>query len=171
MHDEFQKMNVSMTESFRSFEATVNHMVEIVRMMKAGDGTASRSSQTVSSPKRRRAPSTRISHQHHTFWSKRRHIPKKKRKKISPKKKRKKTMQTKRRKQQQEIKSTNSVSQASSLGKRATVLCYQLWCAEVKGVSVTSAVLCYQGDPPDLWQPRGDRVSFRVMDRVLILMS
>ncbi|KAL0690008.1 hypothetical protein Bca4012_089686 [Brassica carinata] len=87
MHDEFQKMNVSMTESFRSLEATVNHIVEIVRMMKAGDGTASRSSQTVSSPKRRRARSTRISHQHHTFWSKRRHIPKKKRKKISPKKK------------------------------------------------------------------------------------
>ncbi|KAG2269749.1 hypothetical protein Bca52824_064304 [Brassica carinata] len=120
MHDEFQKMKVSMTESFRSLEATVNHMVEIVRMMKDGDGTASRSSQTVSSypilsivqsktspPKRRRARSTRISHQHHTFWSKRRHIPKRKRKKISPKKKRKKTMQTKRRKQQQEIKSTS----------------------------------------------------------------
>ncbi|KAF3589355.1 hypothetical protein F2Q69_00031204 [Brassica cretica] len=117
MHDEFQKMKVSMTESFRSLEATVNHMVEIVRMMKDGDGTASRSSQTVSSypilsivqsktspPKRRRARSTRISHQHHTFWSKRRHIPKRKRNKISPKKKRKKTMQTKRRKQQQEIK-------------------------------------------------------------------
>ena len=34
MHDEFQKMKVSMTESFRSLEATVNHMVEIVRMMK-----------------------------------------------------------------------------------------------------------------------------------------
>ncbi|KAG2239970.1 hypothetical protein Bca52824_091201 [Brassica carinata] len=37
MHDEFQKMKVSMTESFRSLEATVNHMMEIVRMMKAGD--------------------------------------------------------------------------------------------------------------------------------------
>ncbi|KAH0855058.1 hypothetical protein HID58_020538 [Brassica napus] len=120
MHDEFQKMKVSMTESFRSLEATVNHMVEIVRMMKSGDGTASRSSQTVSSypilsigqsktspPKRRRARSTRISHQHHAFWSKRRHIPKRKRKKISPKKKRKKKLQTKRRKQQQEIKSTS----------------------------------------------------------------
>ncbi|KAF2562206.1 hypothetical protein F2Q70_00016283 [Brassica cretica] len=49
IHDEFQKMKVSMTENFRGLEATMNHMVEIVRKMKAGDGTASRSSQTVSS--------------------------------------------------------------------------------------------------------------------------
>ncbi|KAL0704702.1 hypothetical protein Bca4012_071127 [Brassica carinata] len=54
MHNEFQKMKVSMTESFRNLEATINHMVEIVRKMKAGDGgasdgTASRSSQSVSS--------------------------------------------------------------------------------------------------------------------------
>ncbi|WZZ51977.1 hypothetical protein YC2023_052084 [Brassica napus] len=41
MHYEFQKMKVSMTESFRILEATINHMVEIVRKMKAGDGGAS----------------------------------------------------------------------------------------------------------------------------------
>ena len=94
MHDEFQKMKVSMTESFRSLEATVNHMVEIVRMMKAGDGTASRSSQTGSSypilsigqsktspPKRRRARSTRISHQH-LSGAKKQHMHKRKKNKI-----------------------------------------------------------------------------------------
>ncbi|KAF2557326.1 hypothetical protein F2Q68_00015961 [Brassica cretica] len=106
MYDEFQTMKVCMTENFWSLEATMNHMVEIVRKMNTGDGgaidgTASRSSRAVSSytvlsldqsktspPKRRRARSTRISHQHHTFWSKKQHMHKRKRKrkrkKISP---------------------------------------------------------------------------------------
>ncbi|KAG5397276.1 hypothetical protein IGI04_019090 [Brassica rapa subsp. trilocularis] len=80
----------------------MNHMVGIVRKMNTGDGgasvgTASRSSRAVRSytilsldqsktspPKRRRARSTRISHQHHTFWSKKQHMHKRKRNKISP---------------------------------------------------------------------------------------
>ncbi|KAH0879236.1 hypothetical protein HID58_066630 [Brassica napus] len=85
-------------------KATMNHMVEIVRKMNTGDGGAidgTASSRAVSSytilsldqsktspPKRRRARSTRISHQHHTFRSKKQHMHKRKRrrkrKKISP---------------------------------------------------------------------------------------
>ncbi|KAG2291331.1 hypothetical protein Bca4012_007283 [Brassica carinata] len=83
MHDEFQKMKVS--KSFRSLEATINHMVKIVRKMKAcdggaSDGTASRSSQTVlsypilsigqsktSPPEQRRARTVPDGHHHHTL--------------------------------------------------------------------------------------------------------
>ena len=34
VHAEFQKMNVSITEDFRSLKATMNHMMEIVKMIK-----------------------------------------------------------------------------------------------------------------------------------------
>ncbi|KAL0846552.1 hypothetical protein Bca101_019798 [Brassica carinata] len=86
MHDEFQKMKVCMDESFSSLEATMNHMVEIVRKMSAGDGILSIYRSKTSAPKRRRARSTRVSHQHQTFW-KQRQKHKRKRKKISQKKK------------------------------------------------------------------------------------
>ncbi|KAG2313050.1 hypothetical protein Bca52824_024607 [Brassica carinata] len=35
MHDEFQKMKIGMTESFRSLEAKLNHMVEIIMKVAA----------------------------------------------------------------------------------------------------------------------------------------